>query len=90
MFQIKLLSTSARLSHMIVLDQLLKLWMGKFYRVQVFFEKLKFWSKFRKFRKISKKLQFHQERRSCSTSYSSGNQVDSSPLVAIALKSNDS
>ena len=42
-----------------------------------------FWSKFRKFRKLSKKLQIHRGSRSCSTSYPSGNQVDGSPLVAI-------
>ena len=47
------------------------------------FKKLNFQSKFRKF-EISGNLKILRGMRSCSTSYSSGNLVDGSPLVAIA------
>ena len=44
---------------------------------------MKIWWKFSKFLKISKNERKLEGRRSCSTSYPSGNQVDGSPLVAI-------
>ena len=46
------------------------------------FEKLTFLVEISKISKNSKQLQIHRGRRSCSTSYPSGNQVDGSPLVA--------
>ena len=77
---------------MIVLDIVLKLWieliksrndnaMEKFY---CGFKKLIFLVEISKISKILEKLQFHRGMRSCSTRYPSGNQVDGSPLVAIA------
>ena len=47
------------------------------------FEKLTFLVEILKFSKISKIFKIFKGKRSCSTSYPSGNQVDGSPLVAI-------
>ena len=49
------------------------------------FEKLTLFVEISKIPKILEKIQIHRGRRSCSTSYPSGNQVDGSPLVAIIL-----
>ena len=46
------------------------------------FQKFEIWFQFRKFRKISHFQKKCRRRRSCSTRYPSGNQVDGSPLVA--------
>ena len=96
LFSITLSSTSIIGSPIIVLDNVLKLWIElikwrndnareKFYLMQTF-------SKARNFVEISKILKnleilkIFRERRSCSTSYSSGNQVDGSPLVAMTRR----
>ena len=50
------------------------------------FEKLTFLVEISKISNIFEKLQIHRGRRSCSTSYPSGNQVDGSPLVAIITR----
>ena len=50
------------------------------------FEKLTFLVEIPKISKFLEKLQIHRGRRSCSTSYPSGNQVDGSPLVAILVE----
>ena len=50
------------------------------------FEKLLFWVEISKISKIFGKLKISRGRRSCSTSYPSGNQVDGSPLVAISRR----
>ena len=88
-------STSARLSDMIVLDNVLKIWielrkqrndnvMEKFYMF-LWFRKVDILARnFENFENFRKKWQFHWGGRSCSTSYPSGNQVEGSPLVANA------
>ena len=81
---------------MIVLDNLLKFWMEliklrndnameKFYRLWTF-QKLIFLVGISKNSKIFEKMTIPSRGRSCSTSYPSGNQVDGSPLAAIAKR----
>ena len=52
-------------------------------------EKLTFLVEIPKISKFIEKLQVHRGRRSCSTSYPSGNQVDGSPLVAMGFELTD-
>ena len=49
------------------------------------FKKLAFLVEISKISEFLKKSQIHRGRRSCSTSYPSGNLVDGSPLVAVEL-----